>query len=449
MSAESATAVRREVEPDRREVGPNGREVGSDRREVEPDRRGPEDGRERERDPREPSPARREPNPEALALLERFGAQMRATARRYSASPHDAEDAYQRATEILLTHRPSGSDDELCRWLRSTTKHEALAIHRHRARVVPTGESESVPEPAGGAPDAHDHAERFERLRMGAQALKRLKPQEVRCLLLKAEGFSYQEICETTGFSYTKVNRCLTEGRRAFLQRVSGIESGEECERLAPHLSALADGEADADDLAALRPHLTTCLICRSRLREFRAVPARVAALAPGAALAADGGGSVRSMLESLLGAAQHKAAAFGERAHGAVELATGQKVAAVAASAAAIAGGGATVDQLNQPESRARTPAAVVKKEKVAQPVAPPAAAPKPAAAPPASTVKPPVAPAAPPPAPPKPAPSPAAEFAPAAAPAAVPAPAPAPVTSAPRAPPPAGGGGSGEFGP
>ena len=145
------------------------------------------------------------PNPEALGLLERFGSQMLATARRYSASPHDAEDAYQRAAEILLTHRPTGSDDELCRWLRTTTKHEALAIRRHRRRVVPAGESETVPEPAGDSSDAHDHAERFERLRLGAEALGRLKPQEVRCLLLKAEGYSYQEICEITGFSYTKV----------------------------------------------------------------------------------------------------------------------------------------------------------------------------------------------------------------------------------------------------
>ena len=144
------------------------------------------------------------PNPEAVALLERFGAQMMATARRYSDSPHDAEDALARATEILLTHRPTGTDEELCRWLRTTTKHEALAITRHRARVVPTGESESLPEVPGGA-SAHDHAERLERLRHGAQAMGRLKPQEVRCLLLKAEGYSYGEICEITGFSYTKV----------------------------------------------------------------------------------------------------------------------------------------------------------------------------------------------------------------------------------------------------
>jgi anti-sigma factor RsiW len=60
----------------------------------------------------------------------------------------------------------------------------------------------------------------------------------------------------------------LAEGRKAFLERVAGIESGAECERLAPLLSKLADGEAVAEDLAALRPHLRTCLACRARLRE-------------------------------------------------------------------------------------------------------------------------------------------------------------------------------------
>jgi len=41
----------------------------------------------------------------ALALLERHGAQILATARRYAATPEDAEDAYQRAFEILLRRR--------------------------------------------------------------------------------------------------------------------------------------------------------------------------------------------------------------------------------------------------------------------------------------------------------------------------------------------------------
>ena len=179
-----------------------------------------------------------------LALLERFGQDMLATARRYSSGRQDAEDAYQRATEILLTHEPRGTDDELCRWLRTVTKREALAIRRQRRRVTPAGAPADLPEPPPAQADTHERAERFERLRMGAQALGRLKPQEVRCLLLRAEGYSYREICAETGWTYTKVNRCLAEGRRAFLERLAGIESGTECERLAPRLSALADGEA-------------------------------------------------------------------------------------------------------------------------------------------------------------------------------------------------------------
>ena len=79
--------------------------------------------------------------------------EMLATARRYSQSPHDAEDAYQRAAEILLTHEPRGTDDELCRWLRTTVKHEALAIRRHRRRVVPAGEpAERCPRPRPHSP---------------------------------------------------------------------------------------------------------------------------------------------------------------------------------------------------------------------------------------------------------------------------------------------------------
>ncbi|MDQ3644411.1 MAG: sigma-70 family RNA polymerase sigma factor, partial [Actinomycetota bacterium] len=255
--------------------------------------------------------------PDKVALLERFRSQMLATARRYSTNSHDADDAYQRAAEILLTHSPTGTDDELCRWLRTTVKHEALAIRRQVERVAPAGEPQRLPEPRSAPQEtAHDEAERSERLSVGAQALGRLKPQELRCLLLKAEGYSYGEICELTGFSYTKVNRCLTEGRRAFLARVTSIESGAECDLLAPRLSALADGEGTASDLAAVRPHLKTCLACRARLREFRAVPSRVAALVPAGAIAGAGPGSgpARSFFESLAGSAQHKASALGDR---------------------------------------------------------------------------------------------------------------------------------------
>ncbi|MEA2408866.1 MAG: hypothetical protein QOE69_2985 [Thermoleophilaceae bacterium] len=291
-------------------------------------------------------PPRGEIDVAALQLLARHGAQIFATARRYAATPEDAEDAFQRGIEILLTKAPSTREEELIPWLKTVVKHEAFALRRQRDRHSPvTDDGELRDRPAPTAV-THEQAERLERLRQGAEALGHLKPHEMRALLLKAEGFSYREICSMTGWSYTKVNRLLTEGRRAFLRRVSGIQRGADCARYEPMLSALADGEASADDLALLRPHMRTCLSCRAALREFRATPERVASVVPPAALAVSDGGPLRNLFESLLGAAQHKTAVLGERVQAAAELATGQKLAVVAASAAALAGGGTAAHQ-------------------------------------------------------------------------------------------------------
>jgi RNA polymerase sigma factor (sigma-70 family) len=418
------------------------------------------------------APARRDLDPAALVLLERHGAQILATARRYAATPEDADDAYQRAFEILLTKAPTTREAELVPWLKTVVKHECFALRRQRERHSPVTDDGHLGDRPTPPAITHDQAERYERLRQGAEALRQLKPQEIRALRLKAEGYSYREICEITGWTYTKVNRCLTEGRQAFARRLAGIQGGVECERFAPLISALADGEASAEDLALLRPHMRTCLACRARLKAFRSLPARVAALVPPAALVAAGAGPLRRWLESImvgaqqkvdaaLGATQHKAALMGERAQAVVELAAGQKLAAVAASAAALAGGGTAVDQLAnhrgppQPrqhqEHRRQVDAKRVKEEvpitaaqvapvpepapqPPAQPPPDPAPAPQPAPAPPAPT----------PPPPPPPPPDPANEFVPgAAAPAAAPtAPAPPPAQPAPSG---AGGGGGG----
>jgi RNA polymerase sigma factor (sigma-70 family) len=404
-------------------------------------------------------PGRSEVDPAALELIARHGSQILATARRYSSTPEDAEDAYQRGLEILLTKAPTTREEELVPWLKTVVKHEAFAIRRQRERHTPTSDDGHLAEPPTADAATHDQAERLERLRQGAEAMGRLKPQEIRCLLLKAEGFSYREICDRTGFSYTKVNRCLTEGRRAFVERLAGIEAGSECERLRPLVSLLADGELSGDELRCLRPHLKSCLACRALLAEYRAVPPRVAALLPPAALVAAAGGgdggAVRGALESLLGTAQERVAALGERAHAATELGTGGKLAAVAASAAALAGGGATVGQLNGPDGTPQRDqpmqiapvkhddAEPQRDEPVAQAPAAPAPTPReqPAAAPPRATT----APAPPPPL------DPANEFAPDAAPAQAPAAARRPAASRGEVGPSGGGGGGGggEFGP
>ena len=163
------------------------------------------------------------------------------------------------------------------------------------------------------------------------------------------------------GFSgrYTKVNRCLSEGRRRFHDRLAGIETGAECERLAPQLSALADGEATAADMTLLRPHLRTCLMCRARLRDYRAVPEKVAALAPPVAVAYSLLDSARHVLDAASGWLSERSAGLAARWHQAAELAAAHKVAAAAASTAVLAGGGAvTVATVEGDRSAAVRPA-------------------------------------------------------------------------------------------
>jgi RNA polymerase sigma factor (sigma-70 family) len=304
-----------------------------------------------------PGPSRAEIDPAALEIVRRHGGEVLAVARRWADTPEDAEDAYQRGLEIMLTKAPSTDPDHLVPWLKTVVKREAWAIRRQRERHTPSApEADDVDTP--GFTSAHDDAVTRERLQVGAEAMHRLKPQEVRALVLKAEGLSYREICEETGWTYTKVNRCLTEGRRRFADRLAGIESGAECDRLAPQLSALADGEARAEDMALLRPHLRTCLVCRARLRDYRAAPAKVAALYPPVAA----GGLIAALRELTGGASgwfAERAAALSLRWHQAAELAAGHKVAAVVASTAALAGGGAaTVAGVSDGETR-RAPVA------------------------------------------------------------------------------------------
>ena len=58
-------------------------------------------------------------------------------------------------------------------------------------------------------------AELREEVREVHEGLSQLKPQERRALSLLALGFSYREIGEITGWTHTKINRCIAEGRAA------------------------------------------------------------------------------------------------------------------------------------------------------------------------------------------------------------------------------------------
>jgi RNA polymerase sigma factor (sigma-70 family) len=249
----------------------------------------------------------------AVETYSRHEAALRRTARRYSLCADDAEDALQRALEILLTKAPSEDPRELVRWTQTVVKHEALAVRRDRERILggpaaittePGREDwvALIPSDADGPPE---RAERREAIARSREALQALKPQELRALSLLAEGYSYAEIGEITGFSQTKINRCLAEGRERFRRLVSRSEDGSRCEEMGPLLSAFCDGEARAEEAAKLREHLRACAGCRATLRAYRAAPRAAAALAPALPLA-------RSLLDRAHDALAGLAARFG-----------------------------------------------------------------------------------------------------------------------------------------
>ena len=225
----------------------------------------------------------------AVEIIAQHGRALRQTARRYSLCAADAEDAYQRALEILLTKAPTGDSRELIRWTQTVTKHEALAVRRNRERLLsgsPPPSSEDSDEdwmaliPAPGDGPA-EKVERQEAIARSREALQALKPAELRALTLLAEGYSYVEISELTGFTRTKVNRCLAEGRERFRALLSSSQDGSRCRELRPLLSAFCDGEASAKEAVVMREHLRACAPCRAAMRAYRAAPGAAAALAP------------------------------------------------------------------------------------------------------------------------------------------------------------------------
>ncbi|MGH3041376.1 MAG: RNA polymerase sigma factor [Gaiellaceae bacterium] len=103
-------------------------------------------------------------------------------------------------------------------------KREAWAIRRRASRRRECGFRNSADGdgefdlsdtfPADQAGPA-ERVGRDEMLAERRQALAKLKPDERRALWLLGLGLSYAEICRATGWTYTKVNRCLSEGRSA------------------------------------------------------------------------------------------------------------------------------------------------------------------------------------------------------------------------------------------
>ncbi|MGI8594488.1 MAG: zf-HC2 domain-containing protein [Solirubrobacteraceae bacterium] len=215
-----------------------------------------------------------------LGTVHRNASSLLRLARQHSICVDDAHDAYQRGIEIFLRRADDVEPETALGWLRTVIKHEAMGIRRSRLQLV-DGDAVDLDQHEASLPSPDEQVAAFDRLAASAEAMQRLKPQELRALWLLAQGLSYEEIGQATGWSDTKVNRCITEGRRSFIQRVRGIESGEECERWTPVLSAIADGEATSEQLVEVRPHLRNCPACRATIRDFHRAPRDISAVIP------------------------------------------------------------------------------------------------------------------------------------------------------------------------
>ncbi|MDQ3678722.1 MAG: sigma-70 family RNA polymerase sigma factor [Actinomycetota bacterium] len=137
------------------------------------------------------------------------------TARRHSLCVDDAQDAYQRGLEIFMRHAERLDPGRAGAWLHTVVKREAKSIRRSRQKLVGSTDVDLDAHESRRFPTPEEQLLSFDMVNRSAEALQRLKPQELRALWLKAQGHSYSDIGAITGWSYTKVMRqCRSSWRQ-------------------------------------------------------------------------------------------------------------------------------------------------------------------------------------------------------------------------------------------
>lgn len=293
-------------------------------------------------------PDRVEINLVASELVVKYGGMILKDAIEFSANSADAEDAYQRSVEILLTKAPTIDPEELVPWLRTVVKREARDIARRHHQQDLSLNEEHADSIAATNPSPESMAESFAVLEISAEAISKLSPDQIKCVMAQNEGLEYEEIAEATGFSKRKVSRCLANARVAFARNVEAITAGSECERVEPLLHKLLDGDAAA--AIEVRPHLRHCLACRARLREYENAPRRIAVLFPPALVLV--GPSNSGLLARFADWWQSLGDRIWAHSFGAdrwIEASAVKKVGAVAALTATAAGGGVAVHEASE----------------------------------------------------------------------------------------------------
>jgi RNA polymerase sigma factor (sigma-70 family) len=141
-----------------------------------------------------------------------------AVARRNTGREADAEEALHDAFAAFIEHYdPAGGAPPLA-WFTLTLKRRCWRISAERRVAVPVEVVDEGEEPglervaARGEPGPE---ERVIDLDDARRRLRSLKADQRDALGLQALGCSYREIGERRGWTYTKVNRSIAEGRAA------------------------------------------------------------------------------------------------------------------------------------------------------------------------------------------------------------------------------------------
>jgi RNA polymerase sigma factor (sigma-70 family) len=137
-----------------------------------------------------------------------------AIARKNAANSSDAEEAVQFGFLAFIEHFDPDDEAPPLAWLTLVTKRECWARYNRRRldrsanREVAAGALiNSIPSRATGPEQLVAQVDE------ARAKLATLKPQELHALSLLAAGYTYKEIVAMNRWTYTKVNRCIAEGR--------------------------------------------------------------------------------------------------------------------------------------------------------------------------------------------------------------------------------------------
>lgn len=144
-----------------------------------------------------------------------------AIARPHTTSAADAEEALNEAFISFINHYDPNGPAPALPWLILTLKRQCWRQRRdaHLDRWVWSDRQGEHEEPLARLHSLASSLPGPERVvidREGARGrLGALKPDQRRAMLLRAAGYSYLEIGEHRGWTYSKVDRCVRRGRAA------------------------------------------------------------------------------------------------------------------------------------------------------------------------------------------------------------------------------------------